>query len=482
MEHFNGGRSGSLTLSSNAHAVTSSIRNFIQTKQIDRMEKHEDYHFGDDPNDKVELLKWEDGKPRRLVRIETDGNWEERNEFLTVFPGLKEGDLVELHLLEQGIEQMNRLPSNSAKIQLLPGAEPDEVIVRIANKRGKPFRFSTGIINYGRDVSGETKLTNHFEFDNLLGVNDSWKFDYDTAIKAPKGKSDKYYSGFFSIPYAHWTFTLFGESYLYQTPHGKAGEIEHRGDVKVYSVELERVVQHDKNSKTVAGMELTNKEHNGYFDDVKQDFSTELAILTSSLHHNRELLGGKVSGQLAYSRGLELFGADKDPAEVTSTTPRPQFDKLKLKLSYHLPFEFEDQKLGWTSAFTGQWSPDTLPALERLVIGGNSTVRGFKDSYLFGDNGGYLRNELSWSLPKTDVESLDGLIGGTQLFLTHDAGMLLKDKDSPNERGTVQSLSAGLRLNGGLIRGQLVFAKPLSAPSFIDKQSHEIYARITLNF
>ena len=55
------------------------------------------------------------------------------------------------------------------------------------------------------------------------------------------------------------------------------------------------------------------------------------------------------------------------------------------------------QKMWWLSSFYAQWSPDCLYGSERLTIGGENSVRGYKEQYLSGDVGGYLRNELDQS-------------------------------------------------------------------------------------
>lgn len=54
-------------------------------------------------------------------------------------------------------------------------------------------------------------------------------------------------------------------------------------------------------------------------------------------------------------------------------------------------------RVWWLTSAYAQWSPDRLHGVEQLSLGGESSVRGFKDQYISGNNGGYLRNELSWS-------------------------------------------------------------------------------------
>ena len=43
-------------------------------------------------------------------------------QFLTIFPGVK-GSVLQLRDIEQGLDQLNRLPSNNATMRIEPGAE-----------------------------------------------------------------------------------------------------------------------------------------------------------------------------------------------------------------------------------------------------------------------------------------------------------------------------------------------------------------------
>lgn len=74
--------------------------------------------------------------------------------------------------------------------------------------------------------------------------------------------------------------------------------------------------------------------------------------------------------------------------------PRAEFRKWSLNASFQRPVA---RNAWWLTSAYGQWSPDRLYGAERLTLGGESSVRGFKEQYLSGDNGGYWRNELGYS-------------------------------------------------------------------------------------
>lgn len=95
-----------------------------------------------------------------------------------------------------------------------------------------------------------------------------------------------------------------------------------------------------------------------------------------------------------FSRGMPWFGAESD-GNKPGDLPKAEFRKWSLSASFQRPLLND---LWWLSSLYGQWSPDRLYGSERLTLGGESSVRGFKEQYISGDNGGYWRNELNYAL------------------------------------------------------------------------------------
>lgn len=92
------------------------------------------------------------------------------------------------------------------------------------------------------------------------------------------------------------------------------------------------------------------------------------------------------------SRGLRMLGATADDPERNGA-PRSEFRKLGLSASYFYPLA---PSLYYLTSAYGQTSADNLYAGERISIGGQYSVRGFKEQYLTGNRGAYWRNELNW--------------------------------------------------------------------------------------
>ena len=94
---------------------------------------------------------------------------------------------------------------------------------------------------------------------------------------------------------------------------------------------------------------------------------------------------------------------------------------------------------GWArlSGVYFQWSPDRLFGAEQLTLGGESSVRGFKEQYLSGNNGGYLRNELNYSLFTLPW------MGQISVMAALDGGWLKHD-DQEYASGTLWGAAVGL--------------------------------------
>ncbi|KJZ42781.1 ShlB/FhaC/HecB family hemolysin secretion/activation protein, partial [Pseudomonas marginalis] len=81
--------------------------------------------------------------------------------------------------------------------------------------------------------------------------------------------------------------------------------------------------------------------------------------------------------------------------------PRPgqadaRYRKYTATLSYLYPFKLWGESFSFSSLMTGQRSEDVLFSPQRMSLGGQSSIRGYKDQSLSGDSGGYWRNDLRW--------------------------------------------------------------------------------------
>lgn len=399
----------------------------------------------------------------------------------TAFPDMI-GKPLNIRDIEQGLDQINRLPSNQAKTNLLPGKNPGGSILSIKNQQSKVWRFSTGIDNSGSQSTGVLQGTISGAYDNLLGINDalnlSIKHDLDrTTRRQSKNMSFKY-----EVPYGYWTFS-YGLNYFDYVSELKATaqNFKTSGRSRNHTLTASKVMHRDQVSKTTLTSSLVAKENENYFETAKLDVSSrKLTIANLGLSHSRKIPSGFMSGSITYSRGLKWLGAFKD----TASSFNAQFNKVSFDANIIKQFDFGLGHYNPRIDLSGSavLSSDDLFSTETLSIGGPYSVRGFKNNSISGDRGGYFRSDISCNLPPFGNKFLRERLGVLRPFIGFDIGSIRTDHKNERETGTLKSLSLGLKNTGGKIGFGVTYSKPISAPKFINKESEELFFRMTIKF
>lgn len=422
----------------------------------------------------------------RVEGVEFAGAEEKTSELRTAFPGVS-GGVLNIRDIEQGLDQLNRLPSNNATAELVPGATPGTTNVRISNQPMKTWRASVGLDNSGQQATGRDQYLLHFSKDNLLGFNDLLSLSVNGDLRALQGfpQRSKAFNAYYSVPYGWWTFTgSLGVSDYVSSVYGAGLEYGTKGDSTTASLDIDRVIHRDAVSKTVAGASLTRRETRNFLEGQKLETrSRTLSSFGASLSHSRRVAGGVAQGRIEYIQGLPVFGAERDD-NPEPDEPRSQFTKLSLSAAYNRMFSLGLANLTWSTQALGQWSPHTLPGEERLCVGSRDTVRGFHEDSLSGDIGGYIRNELSLNVfdAAKGSSSLAGWMESLDIYVGYDIGFIRGDDKEDGERGVVRGVTAGIRSTGGHVLLDAAVSRPVEAPSFLDDEGLQVYTTMKYAF
>ncbi|MCW8915104.1 MAG: ShlB/FhaC/HecB family hemolysin secretion/activation protein [Magnetovibrio sp.] len=400
----------------------------------------------------------------------------------TAFPNLS-GKRLNIRDLEQGLDQINRLPSNNAKLELEPGSKTGQTKVQIENQPGQRVRFTGTEDNTGSRSTGSRQRTIEMDADDIFGMNDLWSVSHKANPRNFDGQRSKTVSGSVSIPYGYWTFEYSDSYFEYaSTIQATTSSYESTGISRTQAFTTERVVHRDQDSKTSLEGVLTLKEARNYIAGTLLDSSSRrLSIAGLTARHSTKLWGGSMSAALGYERGLRAFGAKKDHEHVSGEA-RAQFQKLTSDLSYAHGFKLLEQDLSASLSASGQWAPGVLFSSERFSIGGLSSVRGFKEETLSGDVGGYIRSELAWLLPLTKLTYVDKFLGSLSPYGAADMGWIQADPIEDGEGGVLAGGTLGLRASGGFLTFDVSWAIPLKRHHSITPQGRELYTSVSVNF
>ncbi|UUV18241.1 ShlB/FhaC/HecB family hemolysin secretion/activation protein [Fusobacteria bacterium ZRK30] len=396
-----------------------------------------------------------------------------RLKIFTSFP-VSKGNILNINDLDQGIDNLNSVSSNNAKLDILPGKSLGGSIIEIDNQK---FKRVSGTINYnnlGQDFTGKDRVKLSLMFEDILGVNDSFMVSYQQKLGWEIDEDNDDFSFFFKIPVKYWEFSISRSQSEYLSAIESFNHIyESTGVSTNINYSVRRIVNRNSKGKTSIGMTLTEKDTKNYFDGIKLiTGSRKLSILKTDLNHNRRFLGGILSGNLAYHEGLDRFGAKSDEDNGVFS-PKAQFQKYTANLNWYKPFVIKKQNLLYRFTFSGQYTDDILYSSESMNIGDDTTIRGFRNDSSSGDKGFYLRNELGYRY--TFFEP----------FIGYDYGRVksvFKDEYYKKSGDKMSGATIGVKVYLNYFDMSLSYSKPLTAPSYIEKNTHELYFTTSIKF
>ncbi len=178
-------------------------------------------------------------------------------------------------------------------------------------------------------------------------------------------------------------------------------------------------------------------------------------------------------------QGIGAFDAQGDdhpgPGQADA-----RYRKYTATLSYLQPFQIGGESFSFSSLMTGQRSEDVLFSPQRMSLGGESSIRGYKDQSLAGDSGGYWRNDLRWSRPVT-LEWLRPVFGEYGTTLGYDQGVIRGDRYNGDQHGRMSSNSLELFARGQHLSASVTFAHSLERPDALTEREAPIYFRLDLS-
>jgi hemolysin activation/secretion protein len=334
----------------------------------------------------------------RIHAIRFDGT-APRGGYASALPA-REGDVLNLRPIEQGIENFKRVPGTDADIQIVPGEQPGEsdLVIKWGGSRG--YRIGLSTDDSGSRATGTYQGGTTLSFDNPVGLQDMFYATLNHSLPVERRESVHGTHGYalhYSVPYGYWMTTLQVNDYRYhQTVAGANQDYIYSGTSTNSEAKLARLVYRDAVRKTTLAVRAYQRLSRNFIDDTEVEvqrrrmggFALEIA--------HREFIGSAtLDANLTWKRGTSDFGTLPAPEEAYGEgTSRPRL--LNLDVNFSMPLT---RALNYQAAWRGQWNRSPLIAQDRFAIGGRYTVRGFDgEASLSAERGWLLRNDVAWTL------------------------------------------------------------------------------------
>ncbi|MCT8350444.1 ShlB/FhaC/HecB family hemolysin secretion/activation protein [Photorhabdus kayaii] len=384
------------------------------------------------------------------------------------------GNILNLRDIEQGMEQLNRLPSQQITIDIQPGKQPGHsavILKRISTRL--PVGASLGIDNSGQKSTGAGQINASVNVDNLLHLADQWSLSVSRNNDFRNNHRSRSLSSNVTIPYGDWLFNYqyaWNDSFQ-EIPIGSQ-TYRYEGDNQTHRLAINRTLYRDGEQKLALNAGITHRQTANLFAGKKLSISSPtLSVANLGINYSSVLAGGYITFNPALSYGLPVLGATKDDPHFPDA-PRSQFRKFSLSASYFVPIS---DSLYYLSSAYGQTTPYNLYANERLSLGGQYSVRGFKEQYLTGNRGGYWRNELNWQISELPV------LGELALTGALDTGWL-QGKTKQIDGGNVTGTALGISLTHSKFNQTMTLGTPLIYPDHLKPDNWVVYWSVSLIF
>ena len=386
---------------------------------------------------------------------------------------LREGTLFDLRDIEQGLENLQRLPGVQARMALMPGSEPGESDVVLTRQQKGGLRWGMWLDDTGTKATGRQQGGVMIAADNPLGLSDMFQLTASRDIGFETGHHSRNYSAHYSVPYGYWLMGINASDYHYaRTVAGLGGRrYNYSGDSHVFDVQLSRMLHRGTYHKTTLAAHLITRQSRSFINDTEIDVQhRDTTYWKLALNHRQYVGAATLDIGASYKRGIRAMGATPAPEEATGdATALARIIGLSAQAS--APFSLYGQSFRYQSQYQYQRANTPLTAQDQFSIGNRWTVRGFDgENSLSADEGWYWRNELGWQLPSTQQELYVGL-------------------DHGEVAGNGSELLAGKRLTGSVLglRGHLLatdydlfVARPISHPDAFRTSS--VSAGFSLNW
>lgn len=344
--------------------------------------------------------------------------------FQNEFPTRSDG-ILNLRDLEQGLENLKRIPTAEADIQIVPvdGVPNQSTVLVKWQQRLLPYRLSVGIDDSGTKATGKYQGNITFSADNPLGLSDLFYVNYgrsignvpdaaDSSGSLKKGGTHNY-ALHYSVPFGKWTWAFNHSGYRYhQAVAGLSAAYDYNG--KSYNTDLgfNRLIYRDAKRKTHVGAKLWTRETQSYIDDAEITVQRRrTAGWLTELSHKEYIGNSTAQFKIAYKRGTGMSDALRAPEELFGEGT----SRMKIwtaNADVNIPFQIGKQSFAYDTTIQAQWNKTPLTPQDKIAIGGRYTVRGFDgEMSLAAERGWYWRNDLSWRFKQ-----------GHQLYVGADVG------------------------------------------------------------
>lgn len=329
---------------------------------------------------------------------------------------LQAGDVLNIHDIEQGLENFKRVPTVDIdfSIQLAQhNTAPGYSDVILSWQQKRPYRLNLTVDDSGSDSTGKYQGSATLSLDHLFQMNDlfyaSYNHDLGGGDSGRRGSEGFYLS--YTVPYHYWLLNLnYAQSDYHQNVAGSSEDYLYSGESQQINLGLSRLIYRDAKRKTTLNLGAWYRDSNNYINDTEVEVQRrKTAGWQAGIEHTEYLPYATLNASINYKRGTAMLNAQPAP-EQDFGEGSSRVGILQANANLQVPFNIAQQPFQYLIDWRVQNSQHALTPQDRFSIGNRYTVRGFNEEQtLLGDQGLVIRNEISTPLPTLRTQLYAGV-------------------------------------------------------------------------
>ena len=433
------------------------------------------------------------------IRINSGNGLDKYKEFFMF--SKNKGKIFNIRDIDTATDNFNSINANNMTMEVLPGRKENYSRIEVKNRLKN--KYTVGILanNYGDSKqNGIWRRGINLNIDSPLGIGDNFYFTYMTVPKKDPNRSwkktveqlqpgeilpigptgydplkgdtlpykrrlDMFNFGY-TMKFRTYTLKLNSSKSIQESSFYSANTVyDMYSGSHTLSADLEKILFRNQKSKVSLDLGIKRKHNQSYLEkSVLSD--RKLAVGTLSLNATTSLFGGIFGSSFGYERGLKIFHAERDSGKI-DTTPKAQFHKYSMNLSYYKPIT---NKLVYRANVSGSYSNDVLYGSERQTIGGVGSVGGYHTrESIQGDKAIEVSNEIAYNIPVKKFAVVSP-------YVNYGYGAAKYNRDKSKYRtGYVTGMTAGIRFDTKIFDFDFGYARPMSHSDYLSPKKQEMY-------
>ncbi len=403
----------------------------------------------------VSVLK---GKVERVIDASTG---DPSGRTITAFAG-QTGGLLNLQDIETSLEMMNRVPSSNAKFEIKPGTKQGLSIIDVKTNDKFPLHFKIGASGQKTLADKDPYLTSEMSMDNPFNINDIMTLRFNGSRIQEQYQGNKGGEFSYSVPIGSYLTEVTLSDFSYrQGVDGVNNTYLSEGKTKGTRIKVSKTFMRDQINKYNASLSIYHKDSKNYFSNELIDVSSYKTTLAQlDLSHTYLQSWGQFTSAYSYYKGTDWFGARDDNYLSSEIDANRQQTLLfeKHSVDFNLLYYPENRSFQVTSNVHLQRTTDLLYNNDQLSVGSSYTVRGYSYPNLFGNNGGYFKNDISttWMF-----SSYPSVLQSLSVFAGLDYGEVRCELDNKGSCGIIYGSAIGFNTNGASFSTNFTWSRPL---------------------